>query len=70
MNNIKEQMTGFKERLDKYQKKFKERDRYKDIFKDIVIHYWNKYDYDKLNKKGSPKNKYKNSFYLSQLSDK
>ena len=70
INNMKDQMLGFKERLHKYQKKFEERDRYKDIFNDIVINYWNKYDYDKLNKKGSPKHNYRTSFYLSQINDK
>ncbi len=63
INNMKDQILGFKERLDKYQKKFDEKDRYKDIFNDIVKHYWNNHNYDKLNKKSSPKNKYRNSFY-------
>ena len=68
MDTMKRQMEGFKNRLDKYNKKIDRRERYRDLFNDVVIHYWNKYDYDKLNKKNSPKNKYTSSFLFSSNS--
>ena len=68
MDTMKRQMEGFKSRLDKYNKKIDRRERYRDLFNDVVIHYWNKYDYDKLNKKGTPKNKYTSSYLFSSNS--
>ena len=68
MDTMKRQMEGFKNRLDKYNKKIDRRERYRDLFNDVVIHYWNKYDYDKLNKKNSPKNKYTSSYLFSSNS--
>ena len=68
MDTMKRQMEGFKERLQKYNKKIDRKERYRDLFNDVVIHYWNKYDYDKLNKKGTPKNKYTSSYLFSSNS--
>ena len=51
------------EKLEKYDKKVDDRERYRDQFNDIVTHYWRKRDYERLNKKSTPKMKYMHSFF-------
>jgi hypothetical protein len=65
MDTMKRQMQGFKDKLDKYKTKINKKERYRDLFNDVLIHYWGKYDYDKLNKKGTPRNKYTYSLFSS-----
>ena len=55
MKLIKNDVEGIKKKLDKYKKKIDEKERYKDLLKQISLKYWNKYDFDKLNKKSTPK---------------
>ena len=68
INKIKKQMEGFKNRLEKYKIKDK-KEKYRDLLKDIENNYWNKYNYDKLNKKNSfSKNKTNtNTFDISSI---
>ena len=51
INKMKKQMDGFKNRLEKYKIPIDKKDKYRDLLKDIENNYWNKYNYDKLNKK-------------------
>ena len=53
-----------KEKLDKYNKRIDPKQRYKELFKELNLKYWNKYDFDKLNKKKMEKSKSK---YLNSL---
>ncbi len=55
MKIIKNDVDGIKKKLDKYRKKVDEKERYKDILKQVSLKYWNKYNFDKLNKKSTPK---------------
>ena len=53
-----------KGKLDKYNKRIDPKQRYKELFKELNLKYWNKYDFDKLNKKKMEKSKSK---YLNSL---
>lgn len=66
INKMKKQMDGFKNRLEKYKIKDK-KEKYRDLLKDIENNYWNKYNYDKLNKKSFSINKTNtNSFDITR----
>lgn len=68
INTMKNQMDDFKEKLDKYKKNINNKERYRDLLNDVILHYWNKHDFNRLNKKNTPKNKYSDSSYLSNIS--
>ena len=67
INKMKKQMDGFKNRLEKYKIPIDKKDKYRDLLKDIENNYWNKYNYDKLNKKSFSINKTNtNSFDITR----
>jgi hypothetical protein len=67
INKMKKQMDGFKNRLEKYKILIDKKDKYRDLLKDIENNYWNKYNYDKLNKKSFSINKTNtNSFDITR----
>jgi hypothetical protein len=65
MNELKNDIDGIKNCLNKYNKQFDKREKYRERFNDVVVHYWSKYNYDKLNKEGMPKNKYVSESYFN-----
>ena len=66
INELKNDINGIKNCLNKYNKQIDKREKYRDRFNDVVKHYWSKYNYDKLNKKGMPKNKYVNESFFDE----
>lgn len=65
IKQMKSEVEGIKDKLNKYSKRLDDRERYRDLHNDIVVHYWNKHDYDKYNKKSTMKNTKKNSEIIS-----
>ena len=65
MNELKNDINEIKTCLNKYSKQVDKREKYRDRFNDVINHYWTKYNYDKLNKKGMPKNKYISESYFN-----
>lgn len=52
IKQMKTEVDGFKSRLSKYNKRLDDRERYRDLHKDMVVHFWNKHDnYERFNKK-------------------
>jgi hypothetical protein len=60
IKNAKFNIEEIKGKLDKYNKRIDPKQRYKEIFKELNLKYWNKYDFDKLNKKKMKNIKSKN----------
>ena len=65
MDELKNDINEIKTCLNKYNKQIDKREKYRDRFNDVVNHYWTKYNYDKLNKEGMPKNKYVSDSYFN-----
>ena len=65
IDELKNDINGIKNCLNKYSKQVDKREKYRDRFNDVINHYWTKYNYDKLNKKGMPKNKYISESYFN-----
>ena len=65
INDLKNDINEIKNCLNKYNKQIDKREKYRDRFNDVVKHYWTKYNYDKLNKEGMPKNKYISESYFN-----
>ena len=57
IKNIGEEMNLVKSKFEKYKKKIDTREKYRDIFNDMVLHHWNHYNFDRLNKKSTIKPK-------------
>ena len=51
-----------KEKLEKYEKKVDNKERYREHFNDMVVHYWLKRDLERFNKKSTPKPEYLKTF--------
>jgi hypothetical protein len=63
---MKKDVENIKIKLDKYKHRVNDKEKYREMFNDMVLHYWSKYDFDKLNKKGMPKNKYVNESFFDE----
>ena len=57
IKEMKNEVDCIKDRLNKYSNRLDDRERYRDIHNDLVLHYWNKKDYDRFNKKSKIKHK-------------
>ena len=53
IKKVKINVEKIYEKLEKYSKKIDNKQRYKEQFKELNLKYWNKYDFDKLNKKNT-----------------
>ena len=51
-----------KEKLEKYEKRVDNKERYREHFNDMVVHYWLKRDLERFNKKSTPKPEYLKTF--------
>ena len=51
-----------KEKLEKYEKRVDNKERYREHFNDMIIHYWLKRDLERFNKKSTPKPEYLKTF--------
>ena len=58
INSMKEKINEYKEKMEKYNiKRVDHKENYKDLFRIMETKVWAKYDFDRLNKKNSPKTK-------------
>ena len=57
IKDIGKNMNIIKMRFDKYNKRIDAREKYRDIYNDMVLHHWNHYNFDRLNKKSTNKSK-------------
>lgn len=57
IKEMKSEVECIKDRLNKYSHRLDDRERYRDIHNDLVLHCWNKKDYDRFNKKSKIKKK-------------
>ena len=58
INSMKEKINEYKEKMEKYNiKRVDHKENYKDLFRIMETKVWAKYDFDRLNKKNSPKAK-------------
>ena len=58
INSIKEKINEYKEKMEKYNiKRVDHKENYKDLYRIMETKVWAKYDFDRLNKKNSPKTK-------------
>ena len=55
-------MIEAKQKLQKYEKKIDEKEKYREHFNDIIMHHWLKRDLERFNKKSTPKPKYIETF--------
>lgn len=62
INDLGKDINKIKEKLNKYNKLIDDREKYKEYFNDVVVNHWRKRDYERLNKKSTPKSKYLNTF--------
>ena len=67
LDQMKKDIDSIKIKLDKYKHRVNDKEKYREMFNDMVLHYWSKYDFDKLNKKGMPRNKYMASFFEDSI---
>ena len=59
IKSVEKNVDKFKGKLKKYKHKVDDKERYKDILKEISLKYWNKFNFDKFNKKSTPKSESK-----------
>ena len=58
INSMKEKINEYKEKMEKYNiKRVDHKENYKDLYRNMENKVWAKYDFDRLNKKNSPKTK-------------
>lgn len=58
IEKMKDEVNEIKIKLKRYRRRIDEREKYKDIHKEIENHHWNKWNLERFNKKGIRKNKY------------
>ena len=60
---IGKDINSIQEKLKKYEKRIDNKEKYREYFNDIVLHYWLKKDLERFNKKSTPKSKYLRTFF-------
>ena len=63
INNMGNNMSLIKERLKKYEKTVDNRERYRDHFNELLYRYWLKKDFERFNKKSTPKPEYFKEYF-------
>ena len=63
INNIGSEINSIQEKLNKYEKRVDNKEKYREHFNDMVIHYWLKKDFERFNKKSTPKPNYLRTFF-------
>lgn len=63
LNNMGNEINIIQEKLKKYEKRVENKEKYRDNFNEMVIHYWLKKDLERFNKKSTPKPSYLKSFF-------
>ena len=63
INGLGSEINSIQEKLKKYDKKIDNKEKYREYFNDMVIHYWLKRDYERFNKKSTPKPSYLRTFF-------
>ncbi len=63
IKNIGNEINSIQEKLKKYEKRVDNKEKYREYFNDMVIHYWLKKDYERFNKKSTPKPTYLRTFF-------
>ena len=69
INNIGNEIHSIQEKLKKYDKKVDNKEKYREHFNDMVIHYWLKKDLERFNKKSTPKPSYLRTFFDTEDMD-
>ena len=69
INNIGDEINSIQEKLKKYDKKVDNKEKYREHFNDMVIHYWLKRDLERFNKKSTPKPTYLRTFFEGDESE-
>ena len=67
INNIGNEINSIQEKLKKYDKRVDNKEKYREHFNDMVIHYWLKKDLERFNKNNSGKIKNKKNWIVSYL---
>jgi hypothetical protein len=62
INILGNDIGKIKEKLEKYEKRVDNKERYREHFNDMIIHYWLKRDLERFNKKSTPKPEYLKTF--------
>ena len=62
INIMGKDIGKIKEKLEKYDKRVDNKERYREHFNDMIIHYWLKRDLERFNKKSTPKPEYLKTF--------
>ena len=62
IHDLGKNINIIKEKVEKYERKVDDREKYRDQFNDFVAQYWLKRNLERLNKKSTPKPKYLKSF--------
>ena len=65
LNNIGNEINLIQEKLKKYDKRVENKEKYRDNFNEMVMHYWLKKDLERFNKKSTPKPSYLRTFFDS-----
>ena len=65
IDGIGSEMKIFGKSLEKYNHRIDPKEKYREHFNELLMHYWLKRDYDRFNKKSTPKTKYYDSYYDS-----
>ena len=63
INNIGNEINCIQEKLKKYEKRVDNKEKYREHFNDMVIHHWLKRDFERFNKKSTPKPYYLRTFF-------
>ena len=63
INNMGNNMSLIKKKLKKYEKTVDNKERYRDHFNEILYRYWLKKDYERFNKKSTPKPEYLKEYF-------
>lgn len=63
INNMGNNMSLIKEKLKKYERTVDNKERYRDHFNELLYHYWLKKDFERFNKKSTPKPEYLKEYF-------
>ena len=69
INNMENEINIIQEKLKKYDKKIDNKEKYREYFNEMVMHYWLKKDLERFNKKSTPKPNYMKTFFDGEDSE-
>ena len=69
INDMGNEINTIEEKLKKYDKKIDNKEKYREYFNEMVMHYWLKKDLERFNKKSTPKPNYMKTFFDGEDSE-